>query len=50
MTNLGAGLAVMRLFARVHSLMHSESGSLDELLSTVGPITHVRSDAAVNAL
>jgi hypothetical protein len=38
----------VRLFASVDALVHSEGGALDELLTAVGVIAHVRTDAAVN--
>lgn len=47
---LGTRLAVVRLLASVNSLMHSQGRPLDELLSTVGPVTHMRSNTAVDAL
>lgn len=46
---LGAGFAVVRFLASVHSLMYGQSRSLDELLPTVWPVAHMRSDATVNA-
>jgi hypothetical protein len=45
---LSATLAHVRLFASVDALVHSEGGALDELLTAVGVIAHVRTDAAVN--
>lgn len=40
----------MRLLAGVHSLVNSESRSLDESLVAFGIVAHVRSDSCVNTL
>lgn len=40
----------MRLLASVHSLVNSESRSLDESLVTFGIVANVRSDSGVNTL
>jgi hypothetical protein len=45
---LSAALAHVRLLAGVDALMDSQSRSLDELLTAVGILTHVRADATVD--
>lgn len=45
---LSATFAHVRLFAGVDALVHGEGGALDELLTAVGVIAHVRTNAAVN--
>lgn len=49
LTNLSTSFTLVRLLARVHTLVDCESGALDELFSAVGEIADVRPDAAVDA-
>ena len=47
-THFSTSLAHVRLLAGVDALVHSQGGTLDELLAAVGVVAHVRTNAAVN--
>lgn len=47
---LCASLTVVRLLSGMHTLVHSQGRSLNELLSTLGPVANMGSNSAVNAL
>jgi hypothetical protein len=47
---LSASLAHVRLFTGMNAHMHSQRGSLNELLAAVRVVTNVRPNTAVNSL
>ena len=47
---LSAALTHVRLLASVNTLMNSESRTLNELLSAVGILAHVRPDSTMDTL